>query len=795
MYLHHWPLRVLSDGFPWIMVQRGSFLWVMIPLLTYAFSNAFEAQSRTLDTGKRKLDLDSNTNPFDRYSNLVLAQMCSKITRVCVRSANSRLSPDCPNISNVPNIRDCSTLNQTASVEGLCVNDIMNTQGCTQLDNTGTDQRKRTRGNTQTQSAISLPSSKRTRRSDSLATNRRRQTVTRPNGEGSSSNPNGAYDDLGDYDQRCLHCGAAFWYEERIKSHSVNHKPKYHLCCGGGKIYMQPERDPPEYVKHLFQNKHFMENIRAYNQMFAMTSFGAKIDESINAGRGLYVFKVSGQVYHWIGSLFPPVGEAPRFLQLYIYDTDNEVENRMRHFGGLENSSLDPEIVHGLIYFLDAHNELVQLSRIARDKCREIDVPEFKISGLTGTTYFDVVIQHRDGPSQRVNKVHPSYMSSQFPLLFIYGQSVFHTELKLQSADGSGKAKRVTMLVYYQYQLHHRHNSYNLTFKGGRLFQQYVVGVFCCIEQNRLDFIRKKQSDISGDYLSGLYDAISRGERDGYEVGGRIILPMSFTGGPRYMYTHYLDALAICRKLGNPQFFITFTCNVNWPEIKRGTIQNKVDRETYFANEFDQFIAEPGEALVSVYNRFAQLMNDLERNDMHFPIVTINTKFLHSLQPEWLKYQFENLVNTSRVKKVKKSHDPLALVAHTGSCSRNTSSYYVTHPTYVVDYDDEYQQDDIQTNYEDPLTSTMLLLARAITQNFSNPTNNRLHTSSNTINQAVIQGDRVNIQSRNSGNAGRNNRRAYVQEEVVEGSNETRNVQRTLRNSSSRNNSTVQCYN
>ncbi|GKA52439.1 hypothetical protein Tco_0745754 [Tanacetum coccineum] len=72
--------------------------------------------------------------------------------------------------------------------------------------------------------------------------------------------------------------------------------------------------------------------------------------------------------------------------------------------------------------------------------------------------------------------------------------------------------------------------------------------------------------------------------------------------------------------------------------LMRGTIQNKVDRETHFINEFDQFVAEPGEALVLVYNRFAQLMNDLERNDMHFPIVTINTKFLNSLQPEWLKY-------------------------------------------------------------------------------------------------------------------------------------------------------------
>nr|GEU33071.1 hypothetical protein [Tanacetum cinerariifolium] len=154
--------------------------------------------------------------------------------------------------------------------------------------------------------------------------------------------------------------------------------------------------------------------------------------------------------------------------------------------------------------------------------------------------------------------------------------------------------------------------------------------------------------------------------------------------------------------------------------------------------------------------------------------------------------QFKKLVNTSKEKKLEKSHDPLALVEHTGSSSRNTSSYYVTHPTFMVDYDDEYQQDDIQTNSEDPLTSAILLLAQAITQNFCNPTNNHLRTSSNTRNQAVIQGDRVNIQSRNSGNDGRNNRRDYVQEEVIEGSNETGNIQRTLWNSSWGNTSTVQ---
>ncbi|GKB68480.1 ribonuclease H-like domain-containing protein, partial [Tanacetum coccineum] len=59
--------------------------------------------------------------------------------------------------------------------------------------------------------------------------------------------------------------------------------------------------------------------------------------------------------------------------------------------------------------------------------------------------------------------------------------------------------------------------------------------------------------------------------------------------------------------------------------LMRGTIQNKVDRETRFTNEF---VAETGEALVYVYNHFAQLMNDLKRNNMNFPTVTINTKFL-----------------------------------------------------------------------------------------------------------------------------------------------------------------------
>lgn len=57
---------------------------------------------------------------------------------------------------------------------------------------------------------------------------------------------------------------------------------------------------------------------------------GGKIDHSINSrGGGPYSFVLSGQNHHLIGSLLPPPGNPPVYAQLYIYDTDNEVSNRI----------------------------------------------------------------------------------------------------------------------------------------------------------------------------------------------------------------------------------------------------------------------------------------------------------------------------------------------------------------------------------------------------------------------------------------------------------------------------------
>nr|GEU81830.1 DNA helicase [Tanacetum cinerariifolium] len=79
-----------------------------------------------------------------------------------------------------------------------------------------------------------------------------------------------------------------------------------------------------------------------------------------------------------------------------------------------------------------------------------------------------------------------------------------YLKLLLKPKNGTGMGQKVIMNTYYKYGLHPRVKGFGLIFRGGRLFQQYVVAAFCAIEQSHLDFIRKQQSDIRFDYLLGI---------------------------------------------------------------------------------------------------------------------------------------------------------------------------------------------------------------------------------------------------------------------------------------------------
>ncbi|GKC35636.1 hypothetical protein Tco_1048020 [Tanacetum coccineum] len=132
-------------------------------------------------------------------------------------------------------------------------------------------------------------------------------------------------------------------------------------------------------------------------------------------------------------------------------------------------------------------------------------------------------------------------------------------------------------------------------------------------------------------------------------------------------------------------------------------------------NEFNKFMAVEGESLTSVYERFTTLINVMDQNGVHPQEISINTKLLNSLQPEWSKYV------TMTPKKVARNHDPLDLVSNSHayppyshaspSYSRSPQPYNVTHPSYVIDYDDDYQGEIQGDAKKDNFLTTMMLLA------------------------------------------------------------------------------------
>ncbi|XP_072062242.1 uncharacterized protein [Arachis hypogaea] len=93
-----------------------------------------------------------------------------------------------------------------------------------------------------------------------------------------------------------------------------------------------------------------------------------------------------------------------------------------------------------------------------------------------------------------------------------------------------------------------------------------MVDAYACIEQERLHWIRNNQAQLRDELYSGLRDAINQGDVMADNVGKMTILPLSYKGGLRYRVQNYQDAMAICRYVGYPDLFLTFTCNPKWSE-------------------------------------------------------------------------------------------------------------------------------------------------------------------------------------------------------------------------------------
>lgn len=305
------------------------------------------------------------------------------------------------------------------------------------------------------------------------------------------------YMDLGKPDKICPYCKAIMWNNERNNKSMKNARPTFSICCRNGQVLLPPEKSPPPFLANLLsggqKSKHYKKKIRIYNSLFAFTSLGGKIDNSINRGRAPYTFKLCGQNYHLIGSICPTNGETPKFCQLYVYDTENEIENRQKAVPG--GDSTDPSIVQGLLLMLDENNRLVHSFRMARDRFKNNEPEEVELelvscksaSGRPNTVgpsnevgalivgdledscgTRDIVVQMKNKKLQRIFETNAHFMPLQYPLIFPHGDEGFHTKIPLMGKHGGPPPKikddddddeeskqrcYVSMREYYAYKL------------------------------------------------------------------------------------------------------------------------------------------------------------------------------------------------------------------------------------------------------------------------------------------------------------------------------------------------------
>ncbi|XP_075514939.1 uncharacterized protein LOC142549718 isoform X2 [Primulina tabacum] len=121
----------------------------------------------------------------------------------------------------------------------------------------------------------------------------------------------------------CLHCHALLFHGETSQ-----------LCCRNGSTNLDHISSPTELQElHATDNeegRNFRQFIRAYNHVFSFTSMGVSLDESLATGtHGIYTFRAHGSIYHSIGSLLPNENCRPRYMQMWIVDTEHDIDNRL----------------------------------------------------------------------------------------------------------------------------------------------------------------------------------------------------------------------------------------------------------------------------------------------------------------------------------------------------------------------------------------------------------------------------------------------------------------------------------
>ena len=432
--------------------------------------------------------------------------------------------------------------------------------------------------------------------------------------------------DVGDPIYECEYCKAKYWLLESVSKSLSN--PKYNKCCLCGRIKLPPLSQLPEKLFRLFypsaeENSNFtsemdystffFDNIRGINTSFAMTSTGTAKQFINIPGPGRFM-KVHGSLYHRIGSLLPYQNRPHSFIQIYFLSNEKQFERRQTWTK--ENDWARYHVLSE-VHDVMQENPLVKTFKTAQERLSNkqefrlvvrADLLDTKIHKkrqnrpnpldfavfLPFSNYNkkirsrDIEIEHRSIGLKKLRTHHALVDPLSYPLFFPKGDPGWHLGYPMHRPYASRST--VSALEYYRYRLQIRDDPHQeILLNGRKLSQQYISDIHSKIEQSTLHYIGSDegQRQIKADTFKEFKSAFAEGSLS--ETGKPIILPATYTGGPRWYREQYSDAMAAVREFGPPDYFITMTCNPDWPEIKRQLKpgQTKYDRHDIMERVFE----------------------------------------------------------------------------------------------------------------------------------------------------------------------------------------------------------------
>ena len=413
-------------------------------------------------------------------------------------------------------------------------------------------------------------------------------------------------DSIGSMTHKCKHCGALKFPKETPSS-----------CCSDGKIQLMPFPKPPPNIHKLWigddqESTLFRKHARTVNNAVCLTSLEAQ--ERRVGYTPSVIFQ--GKVHHRVGPLLPCQGETPRFAQLYVFDPALESTRRFENLILPSNLNSEQQKMMQDILF-SVQEELHDVNPFIQDFLQIMDIPEEELANgkivisarkptvqdhsrrynlqsnlqevsiLTNGEPNDLILQRRGGGLQYISDLNPKGMPLHFTLLFPHGTYGWDQDSKQR--DGK---RRITTREFYVFHLNIREClNENFLHRAGRLFQEWLCMAWIWVENQRLNYQRQNQKALRADTYKNLKEATLERQReleprtdgifrdDHLPSIGRKILSSSFSGGPRWYNAKFQDGMAICREYHKPDYFITMTCNPNWPEIKSGLLSGQTPQD------------------------------------------------------------------------------------------------------------------------------------------------------------------------------------------------------------------------